>query len=134
MCQITRKAFLCHPNQRMSQFLGTIPAKHRGGSAGTGNLSRYPLLPSSQLPGFLCELGAVFSAGFLEAAGPPAKHISAALGWLEDSGRDVFEENSLLKIRRLSLALGCGPCSATHTEQENTGFLTSLELMFEWFN
>lgn len=93
----------------MSQFLGTIPAEHRGGSAGTGNPSRCPLLPSSQLPGFLCELGAVCSAAFLEAAGPPAKHISAAPGWLEDSGTrgDVFEENTLPRIRSGLRAVLC---------------------------
>lgn len=124
-----------HPSQRVSQFLGTIPTKHGGGNAGTGNPSRCPLLPSSQLPGFLLELGAVCSAGFLKTAGPPAKHISAALGWLQDLGtrRDVFEENILLKIQRLSLAWGCCQCSASHEKHWISDFPGSLSgLIRNW--
>lgn len=108
ICQETRKAFPCHPKQRLRQFLGTIPAEHGGGRAGTGTPSCCPLLPSSHCLASCVSQG-LFAQLAFGSAGPPAKAISAALGCLEGSGTrgDGLEENALLGIARPSLAQSC---------------------------
>lgn len=130
MCQETRKAFPCHPKQRVSQSLGTIPGTHGGGSAllpraGTGwdresvPLSPPALLPTAWLP---VRAGPVCSAGVWRLQGLlPSTFRQPWAGCRTRGHGDVFEENTSLKVPRLSLARGCCLCSATHVEQENTG-------------